>query len=181
MMRMLWIVWIVLSGPLPPTGGEAQRPSIECWSDGRADVLILVDYCPPTPPPLEEMTLWLSWYDPAECYDENGRVIENINCDEDPTVLAGGTAVADHLYGEVVACAADWPLGETAVTVPGIGSWLCLDRGGDIRPTYREIYHPERGFVTMWVLPIDVLHHADDPPWWQFLPIAPEDWNLSHE
>ena len=162
----------------PPT--EAKKTAAPgCWSDGRKDVIVRVDECPPEPPPLEEMTLWLSWYDPALCYDDDGNVIENINCDANPEAMAGGTAVSADLYGNVAACPLPWKLGESVVYVPGIGSWLCLDRGGDIRPTYREIYHPQQGFVTLWVLPIDVLYsHDAPPPWWEYLPIEADSWQL---
>lgn len=149
-----------------------------CWSDGRKDILVRVDddTCPPPMPPLEQMTLWLSWYDPAKCYDENGNVIKNINCDENPREMAAGMAV-EGAYGQVCACIPQWDI-EDVVHVEGIGSWTCQDRGGDVRPTYRRIYHPKFGFVYMWILPIDVLADYENPPAWEFEPIAPEDWYL---
>lgn len=175
---MLLLVPAQLSKKAAPVPVPVEVDVAGCWADGRKDVLVMVDECPPAPPPLEDMTLWLSWYDPAECYDENGRVVVNINCDSDPSTLAGSLPVTADLYGQVCACTAQWPLGEAVVHVAGIGSWLCQDRGGDIRPTYREIYHPQLGFVTMWILPIDVLADYENPPVWQFEPIHPDDWHV---
>lgn len=40
-----------------------------------------------------------SYYDPSLCYDANGRVIANTNCDSDPTTMASGDKVADWVGG----------------------------------------------------------------------------------
>lgn len=162
-----------------PNGGAKKTAVMEqvCWADGRTDILVLADECPPPLPPLEALPLWLSWYDPAKCYDATGRVIEDINCDSDPTVMAGGTAVTPAMYGDSAACLPKWF--DRRVRVKGIGDWHCLDTGGDIIPTYREIYHPTLGFVTLWLIPIDVLHDYTQPePWWAYLPIEAGAWEL---
>lgn len=122
-------------------------------------------YCYPPAPPIEEMPIWASYYDPALCYDENGRVIENINCDDSPDILATSVPTADY-YGIAAACYEDW-IGMTLV-VYGIGERPCLDTGGAIKPTYRMVYDPERGFVTIWVIVVDFLEHHNAPPTWQY-------------
>ena len=169
----LIILIALLLAPAPPD----KKAATACWSDGRADVLIMADGCPPPLPETAEMVLWLSWFDPAKCYDEDGRVIENINCDSDPTVMAGGTAVTSAMYGYAAACLPEWFDGR--VRVVGVGDWHCLDVGGAVIPTYREIFWPGRGFVTLWLIPIDVLHDYTQPaPWWQYLPIEADGWEL---
>lgn len=170
----LIIVALIL---LAPVQAEKKTAVTECWADGRTDVLVMAnpDECPPPLPPLEQVPLWMSWYDPAKCYDGYGRVIENINCDGNPRVMAGGTAVTEAMYGYAAACLPEWFDGR--VWVKGIGEWHCLDVGGAVIPTYREVYHPILGFVVMWVLPLDVLHdHTQPDPWWQYLPIEPGAW-----
>lgn len=121
--------------------------------------------CPPPMPPLGEMEIWASVYDPAHCYDENGRVIRNINCDSDPTVMATSLPVADY-YGVAAACRPEW-IGKTLI-VEGIGERPCLDTGPAIVPTFRVVYDPDEGFVERWVIVVDFLEHHDRPPDWQY-------------
>ena len=160
----------------PPTD-PGKKPA--CWADGRTDILVLVDECPPPLPPLEEVPLWLSWYDPALCYDEAGNVIENINCNEDPSAMAGGTAVTEAMYGYAGACLPQWF--DRQIWIEPIGLRHCLDTGGAVVPTWREIFYPGRGFVTLWVIPFDALEHYQEPPWWQYLPVEPGAWELVNE
>lgn len=172
--RLIFALLLVLA----PVDGAKKTAVVAqgCWADGRTDVVVLTKECPPPLPPLPELPLWMSWYDPAKCYDENGRVIENINCDENPRVMAGGTAVSAAMYGVAGACLPQW-FGKRLV-IRGIGERLCLDTGGAILPTYREIYHPKQGFVTMWIIPFDALEHYTAPPWWQYLPVEADAWEL---
>lgn len=165
---------------LAPVQADKKTAVAGCWADGRTDVLVMVDECPPPLPAVAELPLWLSWYDPAKCYDEAGNVIENINCDSNPRVMAGGTAVTPAMYGYAAACVPQWF--DDRVAVKGVGEWHCLDVGGAVIPTYREIFWPGRGFVTTWVLPIDVLYsHTQPEPWWQYLPIEAGAWVVSGE
>jgi len=162
---------------LAPVDGAKKTAVTEgCWSDGRKDIMVLTEECPPPMPPLDEMTLWLSWYDPALCYDADGNVIENINCDASPETMAGGTAVSPEMYGYAAACLPGWF--DQVVVIELIGQRHCLDTGGDVVPTYREIYHPRQGFITLWIIPIDVLAHHTNPPWWQYLPVEADDWEV---
>ncbi|MCB1713584.1 MAG: hypothetical protein KDK05_00435 [Candidatus Competibacteraceae bacterium] len=171
---------VVLVALLLAPGTADKKTAVSgCWADGRTDVLVMTTECPPPLPPLEALPLWLSWYDPALCW-ENGRVIENINCDADPTTMAGGTAVSPEMYGYAAACVPVWF--DQTVRVKGIGAWHCLDVGGAVIPTYREIFDPQAGFITQWVLPIDILHDSTQPdPWWQYLPIAAGAWEVTGE
>jgi len=121
--------------------------------------------CTPPMPPIEEIPIWASIYDPELCYDEDGQVIANINCDGNPTMMATSLPVADY-YGVAAACPSEW-MGRTLV-VEGIGERPCLDTGGAIRPTYRIVYDPMQGFVEMWVIIVDFLEHYDAPPDWQY-------------
>lgn len=160
----------------PPTGDGKKDFVGGCWADGRTDILVLTDECPPPLPPLEEIPLWLSWYDSALCYDENGNIIVNINCNEDPAHMAGGTPVTEEMYGYAGACLPQWF--DRQIWIEPIGLRHCLDTGGAVMPTYREIFYPGRGFVTLWVIPFDALEHYQEPPWWQYLPIEPDGWEL---
>ena len=117
----------------------------------------------PTPPPVEQMPLFLSWYDPALCHDDNGGIL--INCDSDPSVMAGGTAVTDDMYGYAAACIPEWF--DRVLTIPGVGQRHCLDTGGAVQITYRETY-TGAGFVWGWVVVVDVLAHYEQPPPWQY-------------
>ncbi len=93
----------------------------------------------------EELSIRLSAYDPAWC--------EQIptNCDGDTFLATGAPYEPYYLIG--AACPLEW-LNRT-VTIAGMGSWLCVDTGGAIRPTFRG---------GEWFIPIDVLYpFAGDP------------------
>lgn len=171
----LLVIQLIALLAIPPADGKKEAVA-GCWSDGRTDILVMVDECPPPLPPLDELPLWLSWYDPALCYDAAGRVIENINCNEDPSTMAGGTAVTEAMYGYAGACLPQWF--DRQIEIEHLGLRHCLDTGGAVVPTYREIFYPGRGFVTLWVIPFDALEHYQEPPWWQYLPIEPDGWEL---
>ena len=111
------------------------------------------------PPPVSEMPLFLSWYDPELCKPENGGVM--INCDSDPTRMAGGTAVTADMYGYAAACPAEWF--DRVIMIPGVGERRCLDTGGAIKVTYRRTY-TSNGFVWGWCVYVDILHQHETPP-----------------
>jgi hypothetical protein len=96
------------------------------------------------PPPIEEMPLFLSWYDPALCLNGGNP----INCDADPSVMAGGTAVTDDMYGYAAACIPEWF--DRTLTIPGIGTRHCLDTGGDVKIAFREVYTADGLFIRGW-------------------------------
>lgn len=122
-------------------------------------------------PPIEEMPLFLSWYDPALCQPENGGIMTN--CDSNPAGLAGGTAVTDDIYGKVAACLPGWF--DRWITIDGIGRFHCLDTGGAVQVVYRETYTPQ-GFMWGWCVILDVLWHYEEPPGWQYSLVY--DWRL---
>ncbi|MCP4419732.1 MAG: hypothetical protein GY805_24235 [Chloroflexi bacterium] len=64
------------------------------------------------------------------------------------------------------------------MSIKEIGQRHCLDTGGNILPTYREIYHLGLGFVVMWVIPIDILAHYPAPPWYEFMPVKAGTWSV---
>lgn len=99
-----------------------------------------------------------SWYDPALC-----RFGYTINCDENPTVTADGSLVAD-CYGYCMACPAGW-LGRQFEFADGVGNWQCRDRGGDIKPTYGERYVGY--YWEGWYVPLDFMwpYERGDPHW----------------
>ncbi|MCA9930206.1 MAG: hypothetical protein KC419_17105 [Anaerolineales bacterium] len=169
------IRFIIFLALMFDSGALGDDPQV-CWSDGRTDILVLADECPPHLPSLDEFPLWLSWYDPALCYDAAGNIIENINCDVNPANMAGGTAVTSEMYGYAGACLPQWF--DRHLMITGVGERQCLDTGGAIVPTYREIYHPQRGFITIWLIPFDALEHHARPPWWEYNLVEPSDWYL---
>lgn len=102
----------------------------------------------PCPPPITEMPVLVTWYDPA---------LGGINCDADCTTYADGTIVTPDDYGQVSACIPEW-LG-ASITIDGIGTFACRDTGSAIVVNYNEYY---RG----WVIHVDVLH--EEPPDWNY-------------
>jgi len=121
-------------------------------------------------PPIEEMPLFLSWYDPALCDDNHGIMI---NCDSDPSTLAGGTAVTDEIYGVAAACIPEWF--DMWLDIPGVGRRHCLDTGGAIQIVFRETYTGD-GFVWGWCVVVDLLEHHEEPPAWQYSLV--EGWTI---
>lgn len=132
-------------------------------------------------PHTDTLPILVSWYDPALCYDEGGNVIKNINCDDDPTQLAT-MPMDERLYGRVAACHADWTkrFHTTVVILPGIGRFWCVDRGGRIEPTCRDLYDPNRGWYYGCVNLIDILWDSTrwGEPAWQFTLV--DDWGREH-
>lgn len=88
-----------------------------------------------------------SHYDPSLCYDANGRVIANTNCDSDPTTMASGDATFSWTGGKngilASACAnrpdLGWTIGSASQGTAGTrftagGSiYECRDTGGWIK------------------------------------------------
>ena len=102
----------------------------------------------PCPPPITEMPVLVTWYDPA---------LGGINCDVDCTTYADGTLVTPDDYGQVSACIPEW-LG-ASITIDGLGTFACRDTGSAIVVDYNEYY---RG----WVIHVDILH--EEPPDWNY-------------
>jgi len=99
---------------------------------------------------IESLPVLLTWYDPAQCVNEFGAVIVNINCNHDPFHFADGTAVLESSYGTTAACIPEW-LGRD-ITVIGLGTYRCRDTGGGIVVEWNEYYQ-------QWVIRLDVLSH----------------------
>ena len=118
----------------------------------------------------ESIPLFLSWYDPELCKEENGGI--STNCNDDPEHMAGGHKV-EEWYGRAAACPPElWGM---TIVIQDLGSRVCLDRGSRIKPTYREVYTPE-GFVTGWFMVVDLLERHEEPPWWEFS--MWEEWHI---
>lgn len=111
-------------------------------------VLVAFETAWPCPPPITEMPILVTWYDPA---------LGGINCDEDCTTFADGTLVTPDDYGRVGACIPEW-LG-ASITIADLGTFECRDTGPSIVIAYNEYY---RG----WVIHVDILH--DKPPEWNY-------------
>ena len=113
------------------------------------------------PPPLMDLPIVLTWYDPILCSEPGGE----INCNSDPDHVADGTPVSESLYGVVAAC--DERLLGSWITIEGIGEFKCRDTGGMIRPTYSEHYG-------RWILFADIMLHEN--PQWNFFLF--EEWSV---
>lgn len=103
-------------------------------------------------PPLEELPVLVTYYDPLTCINPNGTIEVNINCDSDPTSFADGTAVSALNYGNTAACIPEW-LGRE-VTLVGLGTYTCHDTGGSITVAYNEYYE-------QWVIHMDIMLAAE--------------------
>ena len=68
-----------------------------------------------------DLPIKISMYDPA---------LAGINCDSDCSTMASGQKVVDW-YGKSLACPSEFPLW-TEFYIEGIGTRICLDRGGAI-------------------------------------------------
>lgn len=109
-----------------------------------------VDDCVPERPPLREMPLLITWYDPA---------LRGWNCDDDCSHLSL-VPMSDSLYGVAAACPLEL-LGyiETAVIYhPEIGTRYCLDTGGAVVVEYGLF-----GGRWQWVVRLDLLESEPHP------------------
>ena len=114
---------------------------------------------------INELSIVTTWYDPAQCYDEDGNVIDNINCNGDPGHFADGTPVLESSYGTVAACISDW-LGATLI-IEGLGVFRCRDTGGSIHVEFDEYYE-------QYVIHVDILaHETIDQNYWLW-----SDWSI---
>jgi hypothetical protein len=125
-------------------------------------VLPIAADCIPERPPLSEMPLLTTYYDPA---------LGGVNCGGSCDNLALG-AMSDALYGVGMACPAELVgLDVTAViSHPAIGERPCLDRGGMVIVEYNQ-------GLQMWVIRIDLLETGPHPSNWILL----YDWSVRWE
>lgn len=130
----------------------------ECQTAGWRDRMepdVWTAVCEPPPiPPLEAMPIYASWYNPAW---------GGINCDHDCTQLAIAP-MRDEWYGRVAACPPGFTTRgwTTEFHIAGLGSFLCLDRGGAIKITYRTVYTRD-GFQDLWVIVLDFMVEETPP------------------
>lgn len=108
------------------------------------------------PPPITEMPVLVTWYDPAR---------GGINCDSDCGTFADSSPVTPEAYGNVTACIPEW-LG-AHLTISGLGTFHCRDTGGAIVIAYNDYYDK-------WVIHVDVLQ--SHPPEWNY---ELRNWHLS--
>lgn len=99
-------------------------------------------------PPVEELPVLVTYYDPLTCITPDGTIEVNINCDSDPTRFADGTAVSSANYGNTAACIPEW-LGRE-ITLEGVGTVTCRDTGGSIAVVYNDYYG-------RWVIHVDMM------------------------
>jgi hypothetical protein len=117
-----------------------------------------------------DMAVRISTYDPA---------MGGTNCDGD----CGHTAtrpVTPDMYEWAAACPAGWTTrGETTIVHFQFRDVWCVDRGGAVHPTWREVYTPE-GFRQMWVIVIDIMEANPENHWWSYSTIPAGEWSLGH-
>lgn len=106
--------------------------------------------CIPPRPPIREMSLLITQYDPA---------VGGINCDGDCSHLSL-IAMSDGLYGVAAACPAELVgLDFTAMIYhPDIGTRYCLDRGTAVIVEYGLF-----GGRWQWVVRLDLLESSPHP------------------
>jgi hypothetical protein len=122
-----------------------------------------IDGCIPPQPPIREMDLLLTWYDPA---------LGGISCDDDCTNLSL-VPMTDFLYGRAAACPAELVgLDYTAVIYhPAIGERYCLDRGTAVIVEYGLF-----GGRWQWVIRLDLLESSPHPLNWHLLSGWDYEW-----
>lgn len=119
-------------------------------------VSLVLGNAAPCPPPITQMPVLVTWYDPA---------LGGVNCDSDCTTYADGTLVTPDDYGQVSACIPEW-LG-ASITIDGLGSFMCRDTGASIGVDYNVYYEG-------WVIYVDILH--EEPPDWNY---QLREWQLN--
>lgn len=123
---------------------------------------------------LQSLPVYASVYDPMECYDDEGEVIENINCDSDPRHVAAMIPV-EEAYDLVIACP-QYMFGYV-LYFDGIGTRLCWDTGGNIKVQYREVYTSRYGYITTHFLVLDFLEQRPYPSW-AYETFWPDQWEI---
>lgn len=129
---------------------------ITCFEDAApaGDCLYSGDFIICTVSEPTDVPLWLSWYNPQLCY-----LGHTINCGGSPEHFATMPVTLES-YEWAAACPAGWTYyGRTRTfTTAATGTRICVDRGGAIRPVWREVYTP-KGFTWAWVIIVDILAH----------------------
>lgn len=110
--------------------------------------------CIPPMPPLSEMPLLTTWYDPA---------LGGINCGGSCSHMALAP-VTEAMYGYAAACpAALVGVDFTAViSHPAIGERACLDRGGAVIVEYSQA-------LQTWIIRVDLLETGAHSSNWTLL------------
>lgn len=99
-------------------------------------------------PTAEQLPIEVTYYDPA---------LGGINCDGNCGILADGAGWSENDYhengGRVAACSSEFPTG-TVITIYGLGSYVCRDRGCMVTKKWSRRHN-------QLVFALDVLATAD--------------------
>jgi hypothetical protein len=129
-------------------------------------VFICLGLCDPQEPTvlewyqLPQFPVIVSVYDPA---------LGGINCDSSCDTIATGQ-LEPWMYGGIAAC--DLRLLRATITIPGIGSYRCLDTGGAIGLRWSAAYQ-------RYVVVFDVLYDlvGQEAPAWTYSLVS--GWSIS--
>ena len=120
-------------------------------------------------------TLKITVYDPAWCDRPGGA----INGDGDCSIMADGRGWAVSDYGSVAACIDEMHFvgsNQIEVTIDGIGTFTCRDRGGAINWQYDRV-------CECYVTRIDLLWDLEDEwdLWSLYVPADRWSWGWSND